>query len=152
MPVYATVADLARLGVSAEALRGVPIEAQQSALSAASSLVDDYLGKAYTLPLVSWSDSLRRAAAIVAAYDLMSARGYNPSGDDTNLRDRYLDVIRWLEKVSSGAINAGGIVDSAAGSDEATAVTETTAQVGWAIPSERDVGPIEVDGQEVWWR
>jgi phage gp36-like protein len=97
---YGTLADLTNVGLPATALTNVPSGTQQASLDAMSSRMDDYFGGRYSMPLLSWPFSLNYCCAVMAAYDLMVVRGYNPSaGADVNFRDRYEDQIRWLEQV-----------------------------------------------------
>lgn len=123
MSVYATAADLTRLAIPAEALEGITVEDQDAALSAASSVADGYLASRYTLPLTSWGDDLRRAVCLIAAYDLMTRRGYNPEGGDEQLRLRYEDAIRWLERVADGKVTPPA-------EDSSTAGTSASAGLG----------------------
>lgn len=109
---YATAADLARLGLSAKALTGIPLADQDAALAAASAVADGYLAARYTLPLLAWGDDLKRAVSLIAAYDLMTRRGYSPEGGDEQLRLRYEDGVKWLEQVGKGAISPVGLVES----------------------------------------
>ena len=103
---YATQNDLYRLGLPEGALRGVSLAAIEDALEAASRLADSYLRARYALPLSSWDEALTRAVAIIAAYDLMAVRGYDPArGADEVLRLRYEDAIRWLERVAAGVLS-----------------------------------------------
>lgn len=105
---YASPADLEALGLPARALQGVPQGDIALALEAASALADSYLRARYRLPLQSWGRELARAVVAIAAYDLMSRRGFNPERpEDENLRLRYEDAIRWLEAVAAGRIDPG---------------------------------------------
>lgn len=112
MPAYATPADLYSLGLPQRALSGVSVPDQEAALESASRLADSYLSARYTLPLTAWGSDLRRAVAVIAAYDLLAVRGFAPEGADEHVRLRYEDAIRWLENVSKGLVNPVGIVDS----------------------------------------
>jgi len=121
MPVvtdYCAPEDLGRFGVSAEALEDIPIENQQEAITATSSLMDTYLRERFTLPLLVAGRDLARCCAIISVYDLISGRGYNPSnpGDD-NLRLRYEDQIKWLEKIAAGTV-IPDVTDSTPGAVE----------------------------------
>lgn len=109
---YATAADLTRLALPARALTGIAAPDQDAALEAASSLADGYLAARYTLPLLAWGDDLKRAVSLIAAYDLMTRRGYNPEGGDEQLRLRYEDGMRWLEQVGKGTISPVGLEES----------------------------------------
>lgn len=151
--VYANAADIPRFGVRADALSGISTEAQQAALSAASGLIDSYLGARFTLPVrAPWPESLRRAAVIVAVYDLLVTRGYGPSvASDEHVRRRYEDVIRWLEHIRDGAGGLSGVVDSSTGDEDAPVVLSDAA-LGWPIAggSESYGPPVDDDAVRTW--
>lgn len=106
---YATTTDLVRLGIGAAALTGVSSTIQDAALEAASDTADGYMRGRYTLPLVSWGDDLRRAVCAIAAWDLLTTRGYDPArGSDDAVRLRYQDAIAWLDRVSQGRVVVSG--------------------------------------------
>lgn len=109
---YATTSDLYRLALRQAALSGIPAAEQDAALEAASCVADSYLQARYQLPLAAWDDDLRRAVAIIAAYDLLSGRGFAPEGSDEHVRLRYEDALRWLRDVSTGVVTPVGIVDA----------------------------------------
>lgn len=105
MSSYATLAHLAQFGVPSSALSGISPDAQQAALDAASTRADGYLKNHFKLPITTPSIDLVEAICRIAAYNLLSVRGYNPeTGGDTNLRDRFLDAVKWLEGVARGSI------------------------------------------------
>jgi phage gp36-like protein len=117
---YATPADLALWGMPIAGFGGLFNTAQQqSALDGAADVIDGYLRDHYTLPLlVPYALSIRRACAIIAAYDLITTRGYDPAvSQNEQIRERYAATIRWLEQISKGQISPpmndsspGGIV------------------------------------------
>ncbi|AZF88286.1 hypothetical protein [Meiothermus phage MMP17] len=109
---YATPTDLYRLALRQAALSGISSADQTQALEAASQVADSYLQARYKLPLVGWGDDLRRAVAIIAAYDLLAGRGFAPEGADEHVRLRYEDALRWLRDVSTGVVTPVGIVDA----------------------------------------
>lgn len=131
--VYATVGDFNASGLQASALEGVSQQMILAALEGASRLVDDYLSARTTLPLVVFaSASLRRAVVVIAVYDLLSTIGYNPEGDNTNYRDRYLDIIKWLTAIrDSGAPLPSGIIDSSPAINEGSPDVESDLLRGW---------------------
>jgi len=111
---YATLSQLYALGVNAEALARIPVADQLEGLDAASRKVDTYL---YELnpPLAVFTGAITEATAAIAAYSLMSAAGFDPEHDDSkNLRQRYLDQIRWLEGLEGGK-KLPGVVGSVGG-------------------------------------
>jgi len=108
---YCDVQKFQSIGLPADAIRDIPTDVLAEALRAASALADTYLDSYYDLPLLSWTADLERAVASIAAYDVMSFRGYSPTaGDNNNFRDRYLDAIKWLQWVSQHG--STGIVGS----------------------------------------
>ncbi len=115
MSSYATIADLTRLGVSANALSGVDTLEQEGAIASASNLADGYLATRFTLPIVTPSADLVEAVCKIAAYNILAIRGYNPElGADEVLRARHKDAIAWMEGVAAGRITPP-LVDSTPG-------------------------------------
>lgn len=111
--VYATTTDLANLGLIGGVLSSVPGPAQTEALQAASAIADSYLQSHFVLPITQWGYDLVRVVCIVAAYDILVSKGYNPAaGPDTNIRQRYQDALEWLDEVSKGIQSPVNIVDS----------------------------------------
>lgn len=99
MSSYAALADLYRFGAPATAFSTISIADQQAALDNASAKIDEFLTARYPLPLISWPVSITEYAARIAAYNVLSVRGYNPAignEGDTNLKSRYDDAIRML--------------------------------------------------------
>jgi phage gp36-like protein len=109
---YAQIADLAVAGINAAALSGFSTPQQNEALVNASRLLDGYLRNKFKLPLVQVGQDVVRATCIIAAYDLMFGRGFNPSaGADPNIEKRYKGIIGdpphqlgWADLVSNGKI------------------------------------------------
>lgn len=116
MSRYATYADLYTLGAPETAFDGLAPEALDGALDAACDTVDSYLANRFTLPLTAVNGDVKRAACIIAAYDLIAGRGWNPSnsgGDSDQLSTRYDKVIEWLRDVAKGLVTPV-VTDSAA--------------------------------------
>lgn len=138
---YADRADLEAIGLIASALAAISPSVQDAALLAASSVADSYLQSRYQLPLVTWGKDLARVVAVIAAYDLLSARGYNPmAGADVNWRQRYLDALAWLDQVSKGEQSPSYLSDSSGatsgGPIKSTAIDGsivTTTQGGFSV-------------------
>ena len=130
--VYATIADFGLSGLATGAFTGISQPQIWAALEGASRLIDDYLGARVGLPLVVFANaSLRRAACVIATYDLLSTIGYNPEGDSENFRLRYLDILKWLAEIRDGdAPLPGGIVDSTPVLEGAPEVVSDEAR-GW---------------------
>lgn len=89
MSAYCTRSDLSVWGTTAGALVSVDPETQDAAIAGGAAMIDSYLASRITaFPLVTWGVDIRRANAIIAAYDLISAsRGRNPeeAGDQDPL-------------------------------------------------------------------
>ena len=103
---YATTAQLDSLSSASQIVSTLDPTAKTEALDVASSLADGYLRQRYTLPLVAFCPDLTRAVCAIATYDLLSARGYDPVAQDNgNVRVRYEDAIKWLERLAAGEIS-----------------------------------------------
>lgn len=109
---YANLADLATHGLPGAALSSVSDTSKCEALAAASEEADGKLAVVKTLPLVSWGTDLTKAICKIAAYELLSVKGFNPDGDDANVRDRYLDAMKWLDGIAKGTVAPSVMVDS----------------------------------------
>lgn len=103
---YATITDLYTYGAPESAFSGLDESTLTAGLDAASVFVDGYLRSRYKLPLTSWGTDITRTTAIVATYDLLTARGYNPMGPDQLLQVRYDNAVKWLRGVATQAIQA----------------------------------------------
>lgn len=136
MSAYADRTDLTRFGISAAALSSVSTATQDAALEAASRVADSYLRSRYTLPLTGYGDDLKRAVCAIAAWDLLSTRGYDPQrGGDEAVRMRSDAAVSWLKDVSAGrAAVSGGVTTPGPlrPSRAATAATvASTSKRGW---------------------
>lgn len=100
---YALLADLYRDGAPQRAFGQTVQTDHQAALDARASYIDSKLRGRYpdAVPLIAPIDpEIKRCNAVLAAYDLMNLRGYNPqSGADVNIRDRAMQAIGWLDQV-----------------------------------------------------
>jgi|SRR5882724_2175745 len=135
-PVYAQVSDFSAFGINENAIRGYDATKVSKALAAASREIDGYLASQFTLPLRAWGDDLKRCACIMATWDVVSGRGYNPeAGADKNIKDRYEGRIRWLEQVSKGTV-IPRVTDSSPGSaigrPGARPLMVSSSQRGWS--------------------
>ncbi len=99
---YATRSDLETFGVSAESWDETKEDAE-AYLDAASDLADSYLRLHYQIPFPPPVPTmLKQAVCKIAAYEILSHRGYNPEGDAGQLLTRYKQAIDWLKDVGSG--------------------------------------------------
>lgn len=118
---YATTAQLDSLSSASQIVSTLEEAAKTEALDVASSLADGYLRQRYALPLSAFCPDLTRAVCAIAAYDLLSVRGYDPVAEDNgNIRVRYEDAIKWLERVASSEISPD-IEDSAPTGEDSSA-------------------------------
>lgn len=111
--LYAHPADLVTFGMPAVALARFSAATQAAACLASSDEAAGYLASAYTLPIVSWDQDLRKAVACLAVYDLLSSNGYEPdSGKDSVVETRRNNSVSWLKRVADGGLRPPGIVDT----------------------------------------
>jgi phage gp36-like protein len=97
---YASIADLTTFGAPATAFASLTTDQKQGALDAASDLCDSFIRARYPLPLLTWDSTIRQSVAIIAAYQLLVIRGYNPAGGaDPNFEIRYKVAMRNLELI-----------------------------------------------------
>ena len=130
MVAYATVADMVSRFGEAEMIRlttpdgadmvAVVAQPAQAALNEASAVIDTYLRRRYRVPLDVAPLEIRRAACILARYDLASAGSRTPSDLMTTERK---DVTGWLREISTG--NARLDLDEVTVSDESYAQAQT---------------------------
>lgn len=101
---YATLTDLSNCGLPAAALASLSNTVKQAALDDYSAEADTYLGDKYQLPLgTPYDRTLVRAVCHLAAWDLLTIRGYNPSDPtDAVVAGRAQLAREWLVRVSNG--------------------------------------------------
>jgi len=132
MPQYATIDDLAQLGLRKLATAGLTDADLNAALVAASETADSYMRSQFRLPLVSWGADLRRHVAMLAAWDILSAqRGFNPDspGNDIWLA-RYEQALSWFKDVSRGIVSPN-VVDSTPAKRDGAPRVNTSPRRGW---------------------
>jgi phage gp36-like protein len=80
----------------------------------------------------AWGNDLSAAVCKIAAYELLAIRGFNPDGDDEQVRKRYEDAMKWLADIAAGRISPVGLVDSTPDEpDEGGAEVVTLPARGW---------------------
>lgn len=94
-----------------------------AALTKATEEIDSYLGVRYTLPLVSVPGILVSACCEVAMYRM----SINSPAMTEEKRQRYEDVIKWLQSVAKGLATLG--VSEALDPSDDTATVTTTSEV-----------------------
>lgn len=129
---FANLDHLEGLGIPAAALGSVTPTKKVEQLAATTELASGILAGRYDLPIVAWGGDLTMATAKIAAYELLSVRGFNPDGDDSNVRTRYEDAMKWLADVAAGRISPVGLIDSTPDEpDEGGAEIVTLPARGW---------------------
>ena len=123
---YATAQDLiTRLGdreataISDRAGTGQPdLEVLSAALAGAEDEVNSYVGRRYLLPLTSATTGLAVSPLTLQRLTIDIAR-YRQTGTEIMeteaIRNRFLDAVRVLEKISRGEISLGELVLASAG-------------------------------------
>jgi phage gp36-like protein len=123
---YANLVDLDTHGLPAAAVASVTQAKRCEALAAASEEADGKLAVRFDLPLSAWGVDLTKCIAKIAAYEILSVRGFNPDGADANVRDRYLDAMKWLDGVAKGSTEPIGIVDASPTEEDASGIEVVT--------------------------
>ena len=104
--LYVRPADVAQRSIQAEALEGIPAERLAEACLDASNKADGYFKRRYTMPLGSWGSDVRRELAHIAAFQIMSHRGFDPSGGTDSLIEKNHDMaLKWLGQVGAGTVS-----------------------------------------------
>lgn len=101
---YATLTDLTNCGLPAAALASLSNDVKTAALEDFSAEADTYIGDKYQLPLgTPYDRTLVRAVCHLAAWDLLTIRGYNPSDPtDAVVAGRAQLAREWLVRVANG--------------------------------------------------
>ncbi len=153
MAQYASRLDLCDAGLPSAALESVDADRQDGFLNRAGDLIDTYLRSKHSLPITgtlneptgpnTFPGELVRCNVIIAAYDLLQWRGYNPDEFDEGWRQRYEDCIEWLRMLARGEVSLDGAVDQTPnvieggarvhgeGSPKVYAAVESNAKRGW---------------------
>lgn len=122
---YATRTHLTTLAVPSAAIAGISTGDQDSALLAASRMVDSALVARFKLPLTQWGYDIRMATLNLAVQILFQRRGYSPQGGDAEQIDlaakRSMD---WLTMVAKGTFTPVDVVDSSTGGNNTDATGE----------------------------
>jgi phage gp36-like protein len=111
--MYCTQADIEKRIGLAELLQltdrsrsgQIDTDAVAAAIVDAATELEVYLTGRYTLPFASIPPALVPLAVSLAVYNLFSARRGGGMIDD--VRNRYRDAIRLLEKINSGEVSLG---------------------------------------------
>lgn len=129
--VYANLDDLDAHGMSGGALAKIPPSQRCAALAATTIDMNGKLGLRYDLPIIEWDVDIVRACCKITAYELLSVKGFNPDGDDSNVRTRYDDAWDWLNDVATSEATPVGIVDSTVDVEDDGAIGLSSTARGW---------------------
>src|SRR6266550_1591408 len=101
---YCSRQQLASHGLAQKIIDTIVPEDVDAALDAASAQVDSYIGRVFNLPLKSFGVELTQSTAAVAAYNLMSVRGFQAGGSDQaeTLEKRNDRALTWLKDIAAG--------------------------------------------------
>lgn len=108
---YATQTDFAKHGLPTQALDGFSGDLDQL-LVKASAKFNTYARGRYKVPFaVPYPDEVVEAVCQLAAYSVMTVRGYDPNNEaDRAVEDRYRDMVGrpgqkgWLQELASGRV------------------------------------------------
>lgn len=129
---FANLDDFATHGLPAATSAALKPSKIAEALAATTELASGKLATRYTLPILTWGSDITQAICKISAYDILSVRGFNPDGDDQNVRDRYLDAMKWLADVAASKADPIGLTDSSATTvPDDGVVISTTVRRGW---------------------
>lgn len=133
------------IGLMAQDTAGLPSGVVAMHLETASSRIDSYLRSKHTLPLATpYPHAIVDACCVLAAYSLMTVRGFNAAEYDQNFRDRYEDLVGrpgqkgWLELLASGAASLSSTADATPTEDEGGPEVHTDTSRGWNRESDGD--------------
>ena len=99
-----TRAELASLGLRSAALAGISTGDQDAACESATSTARSYLRARYPTAGAITDPGYKQAVARIAAHELLSTRGFDPSGSrsDEAVQINRDAAVRWLRDVSNG--------------------------------------------------
>lgn len=112
MSQYCQPSDLTLYAIPATAIpASITTPMQVAACAAASAEADSYMRARYPLPITGsagggpgvFDPTLVRHVAYIAAFSLMSQRGFMPmSGADGMIRENYYKAVGWPDRPGSG--------------------------------------------------
>ena len=123
--LYATPADVARVGMAKAALEAIPVADVATACLNASSEAEGYLAAANTLPITSVDAATRQHIARMAVFELFRFRSKAASGGvDPMLEIGRSDALTWLNRVATGKLRPPGLVDATPDTQEVGSATD----------------------------
>jgi phage gp36-like protein len=129
---YATATDMTQLGISAAAVSSLDADTQTAHRLKASARVATFLRKVHTLPFDVVPDEVTEYTVAIAQWTMLLRRGFNPESNvDATIRERYLDAIKDLERIASGAVELEPGVDATPNVEEAGPLCESEEKHEW---------------------
>ena len=128
---FANLDDLDEHGMSAAALSFLTPTKRSEGLAAATEVASGLMAGTLTPPLSTWGTDITMNTCKLAAYELLSVRGFSPDGSDDNVRTRWEDAMKWFKSVGDGSISPVGVVDSGDSGDVGGAEVFTYEDRGW---------------------
>jgi phage gp36-like protein len=129
--LYAAPSDVADFAFPQDAIASVPAGVQAFACLAATDEAATYLAGRFTLPLTEWTTDLTMHVAMMAGYQIMKRRGFQPQGFDELIVKGRDDAIAYLKMIATNKLYPPGFVDSLAadvGTNDAFIVENPTTQ------------------------
>lgn len=126
--MYCTLDDILAMMDEAEVIRytddddtgAINTDVTDKAIAGAGALIDSHLAVRYSVPVSPVPDILLDLAVDIAVYKISSRRGQSPE----EIRKKYEDAIKYLEKVAAGKIVLPGASAAPTGSgSDAVAIT-----------------------------
>lgn len=101
---YCTLSDLTTYGIPPTALGQITSQQQQAAIDGTAAYIDSKIRNRYPLPLAPTPIEIVRCNAILAAEEILTVRGWDPSnaGDDGVMK-RAAGQRQWLDDVQRGS-------------------------------------------------
>ena len=124
----------------------------QDCIDGAADRIDGYLRDRFALPLKSWDKAIRRCCAILAVYDAMVARGFNPANaaGDEQLQIRHDTEIAWLRDIANNRTTPDVVDSSPQGGEAVSAVraeVDSNRQRGYQRGTDDHYGYIAFQGR-----
>lgn len=134
MTAYATLTDLYAYGMPLVAMGSVSVGTQQIILDGRNDFADDKLRARYKLPLrTPYPASLKQNICMLAAWDVLVTRGYNPSaGADVIIATRGEQALKWFDDVERQRAHPN-VVEAVGASDPGYAAPSVISKAlqGW---------------------
>lgn len=138
--LYATPSDVTDLALPADSINSVPAPVKALACLSATDEAATYLAGRFTLPITEWTTDLTMHVAMMAGYQIMKRRGFQPQGFDELIVKGRDDAIAYLKMIAANKLYPPGFVDSMGtdvGTNDAFVIENPVSQ--WDVYS----GPID---------